>query len=294
MSSITRIYPIRTTRNSWKIPLACYHICNENTCKYKFVFINNGQEIILTKIDNPYYINNKCQQYNNIEKTSIKIADFNITEPIGDSGPLYNSDTIVIPDTTFNILITYPLTFSVDIIVRSSKLEGFTLKELLETIKNLYYFIYQEEERTSTPIVYNLKKICENCINTDILSSISDISEHVNGECSICYSEYKDKISKLNCNHIYHKECISPWALKSNTCPLCRQPIFLCSECKGNGFIYYDYLGTVIPIEHRGNFVNRNLTNGIFGIYGYDIEDLILQDMKYDRINKRLHIFIGS
>lgn len=42
-------------------------------------------------------------------------------------------------------------------------------------------------------------------------------------ECSICY----EKILKTNtaitkCNHLFHLECITKWALKNNTCPLCR------------------------------------------------------------------------
>ena len=298
MNSITRVYPIRTTRKSWSIPLACYHICREDTCSKIFVspIINNGQEIIFSIADNPYYINNKCPKYNKLEKTHIEIASFNPIEPMGETGNLYDSDMIVIPDKTFNLSITYPLTFPVDVNIRSSFSTGFTLKELLDSIKNLYRFIYQEEERTSTPITYHLKKTCEKCINKNISSTIDDTLDDVKGDCCICYNEYTDqtKASKLKCNHIYHKECISKWALTSNTCPLCRQPIFMCSDCKGKRFIYYDFLGTVIPVEHRGFFNNRNLTNGIFGIYGHDIEDLILEHMKYDRINKRLHIFIGS
>ena len=33
-----------------------------------------------------------------------------------------------------------------------------------------------------------------------------------------------------------------------------------------------------------------NTTNGIFGIYGYDIEDIIIDRLSYNRIEKRLYI----
>lgn len=42
--------------------------------------------------------------------------------------------------------------------------------------------------------------------------------------CSICLYGYKEneKLVKLNCSHIYHKECIFDWFKKSRNCPLCR------------------------------------------------------------------------
>lgn len=42
--------------------------------------------------------------------------------------------------------------------------------------------------------------------------------------CSICLYGYKqdEKLVKLNCSHIYHKECIFGWLKKSRNCPLCR------------------------------------------------------------------------
>ena len=45
--------------------------------------------------------------------------------------------------------------------------------------------------------------------------------------CSICLEEYDNDniISKLNCNHIFHKECIKEWFQKNNNCPNCRKII---------------------------------------------------------------------
>ena len=34
-----------------------------------------------------------------------------------------------------------------------------------------------------------------------------------------------DKIKKLNCNHVYHEECLIPWLNKNDYCPMCRQNI---------------------------------------------------------------------
>ena len=42
--------------------------------------------------------------------------------------------------------------------------------------------------------------------------------------CSICLYGYKkgEPLVKLNCSHIYHKECIFDWFKKSRNCPMCR------------------------------------------------------------------------
>ena len=42
--------------------------------------------------------------------------------------------------------------------------------------------------------------------------------------CSICLENLSDDY-KLVCNHVFHKECITYWLTKSNTCPLCRTVI---------------------------------------------------------------------
>lgn len=50
--------------------------------------------------------------------------------------------------------------------------------------------------------------------------------------CSICLSNYQKKeanVVKLNCGHVFHKDCIIPWFDKnpdSLTCPVCRRNIY--------------------------------------------------------------------
>ena len=45
--------------------------------------------------------------------------------------------------------------------------------------------------------------------------------------CSICLYGYKEgeQLVKLNCFHIYHKECIFDWFKKSRSCPMCRSSV---------------------------------------------------------------------
>lgn len=46
-------------------------------------------------------------------------------------------------------------------------------------------------------------------------------------ECSICLDKYKkrDKIVDLECNHVFHKDCIKLWLTNNNSCPQCRENI---------------------------------------------------------------------
>lgn len=46
-------------------------------------------------------------------------------------------------------------------------------------------------------------------------------------ECPICLEKYvvNDKILNLECNHKFHKGCLSEWLKNNNTCPQCRENI---------------------------------------------------------------------
>ena len=45
--------------------------------------------------------------------------------------------------------------------------------------------------------------------------------------CSICFDEITGKgQTKLNCNHVFHEECIDKWFKRSHQCPLCRKSKF--------------------------------------------------------------------
>ena len=51
-----------------------------------------------------------------------------------------------------------------------------------------------------------------------------DLQDECNKECSICFMEFKvnDKVSRLQCGHFFHGECINEWLRKRCTCPVCR------------------------------------------------------------------------
>lgn len=46
--------------------------------------------------------------------------------------------------------------------------------------------------------------------------------------CVICLSAYHsgDLLKQLPCKHIYHAHCLNGWLHRSNTCPLCKYPVW--------------------------------------------------------------------
>ena len=292
-NKIFRIYPIRTSRNKWKIKLHRIHICTSN-CKIKI--INEFDNLLI--INNPYFKDGKCENYSKLHKTLINISQFNEENGlIDDNSILFNSDCKVIPDRSFKLSIYYPLSYKFEIIITTDTDNGYTLKELIKYIKILYKFIYEEEERTATPQLFKLKKYCILCGNKDFGKYIKQIeTKDIEGECCICFNEYssEETVGKLNCDHMFHGNCIKNWFANTGTCPMCRSNAFECKECDGSGIIHYEFSGTVIPVDKRGMNLNRNMSNGVFGIYDYDFEDLLIESLYYDRIKKELHMNIVS
>lgn len=297
MNNQLRIYPIRNTRKKWNINLYKYHTCSEDCNKR---LIADSDELILT--DNPNYINGVCEKYNKLEKTFLRLVSFREDGTFGEGDRLYGIDDTVIPDKSFVILVYYPLSFVLEVVINSETTKGYTLLEIINSIKTVYEYIYEEEEQTATPQVYELKKICYTCGKKDLLKYVdyfafdSESKTDNENECSICYNTYEigSNVAKLKCNHNFHSSCIEEWFKTSGTCPICRNNVFECVNCDGSGIIYYQFTGTVIPIEERGMNLNRNPTNGVFGIYDCDLENLFIESLSYNRVKKKLYINMVS
>jgi hypothetical protein len=166
---------------------------------------------------------------------------------------------------------------------------SFTRKNILHSIKILYIYIYQEEERTATAQEFKLKKTCSTCNLTELDDYIKENNNILN-ECSICCdSNVTDKFVMLDCSHTFHENCIKTWSKTSATCPICRYNIFMCNKCNGSGVIYYGFTGVSIPANQRNNAL-RNQSNGTFGIHSYDFEDLSIKEMIYNNEDKKLYL----
>ena len=65
-------------------------------------------------------------------------------------------------------------------------------------------------------------------IDVNNLNTLLLCEELPDESCSICLEDFKtgDEIKKLNCTHVFHKECLEPWLNNNNrNCPMCRTDI---------------------------------------------------------------------
>lgn len=59
--------------------------------------------------------------------------------------------------------------------------------------------------------------------------AFSDIGE-INTHCSICLEEYDENTplyQLINCDHVFHADCIIRWIETNETCPLCRTDVMV-------------------------------------------------------------------
>jgi len=60
------------------------------------------------------------------------------------------------------------------------------------------------------------------------LPSITVTKQHIDqkAQCSVCWEDFKldESVNQLQCEHIFHKDCITPWLELHATCPVCRKP----------------------------------------------------------------------
>lgn len=283
-----RPYPLRLSREKWRIPVQTYHRCDESCSFIIEAEPDNASSFRLIK--NPNYIDGKCEKYNTIENTGIRLDNFSMENPTGVNGVLCNPDEIVIPYNNVSMCITFPVSIPIYLTFRFEHSE-ITRKEILHAIYSMYRHIYSEEEKTASPQTYEIVEHCIYCVGKDSTESLKPATntEH---DCSICLDELDSgECVSLPCNHSYHSSCITEWLKNNRKCPMCRGSVVTCDNCGGEGSISSEHSSVIIPREHRET-AYRNITDGIFGIYGYDLDDLIITELSYDKNKNFLDITI--
>ena len=83
-------------------------------------------------------------------------------------------------------------------------------------------------------LIYSLKLCCIKCqtIYIEYRKKLPEIKykriHSTDDVCTICIEnlETNEKIIKLNCEHMFHPNCIKPWIDKHERCPNCNSDIF--------------------------------------------------------------------
>lgn len=285
-------YEIRLERN---------HQCSDQKCS----IIKNKDDSGSVREKNPNYSKGEYSKNNDVERYSINIASYDPDNWKKSTQGGWDSDKIVIKESSFFITYTYPLSY--DFSFEYVSKNGFTLKQVIDVIVSTYRKIYQEEEETAETVEINYQGKCIYCQEEYLSEAKTQVlqTEKDHLSCSICMSIYQpnETITTLKCSdqHHFHTSCIETWIKKSKTCPLCRtepQTRFEkpCGKCQ-QGIVKFEFTGKVLPLELRlasGGLINRPSTNGKYGIWGHDIEDLSIESLIYDTENKILDVSIGS
>lgn len=60
---------------------------------------------------------------------------------------------------------------------------------------------------------------------TKIWTDVSNYDINTESDCSICFSANSESIIITECNHKFHKNCLTEWMKHQKTCPICRNDI---------------------------------------------------------------------
>lgn len=95
-------------------------------------------------------------------------------------------------------------------------------KNLKIKLYHLINLIYNKQKSFKNR--YKIKIKASNLIKENIRNYIIKKKDYeFKEECTICFEEIKPNDKKtLYCSHNFHKECISKWLEKNNSCPYCR------------------------------------------------------------------------
>ena len=94
------------------------------------------------------------------------------------------------------------------------------LPDLIDDNNNIFNFMNMNQSYEDIKVV-----LTEEQFNNQKHSFFKELKCYDLKECLICIQEFEneDEVTKITCNHIFHKNCIKNWVChESNKCPICR------------------------------------------------------------------------
>lgn len=111
------------------------------------------------------------------------------------------------------------------------------INNVIDEINNIHIKRNQTLEEINTnynSLIYNINESSNEMIN-DLKSKVRSIlmipiklqwKYDLDTICTICFEEVSPiNGGYLNCNHVYHNQCIHEWRIKTNDCPQCKKCI---------------------------------------------------------------------
>lgn len=274
------MYPIRKSRNIWSRAFLKPHTCNE-LCSAQYQIQHNSIRITYET---------GCLFPEQVEPLCVHVSDHDEKMFI---------DSICEVPREVEIVIDFPLKNPLCIEHTFEGSEPVTLSMVLQVFDDLYKKIYEEEEEQASKREFVVSKGCSDCDDEKYTEEYVHLFLNPSTEgqqCNICFEE-DDLVDIELCKHSFHKQCILKWfntirtddERKSNSCPLCRQPIIHCKTCRGTRKTEEKYYGSVLPYSDDSDD-NRIETDGPYRIHTLYYEELYFKGILYDRINNVLRL----
>ena len=279
------MYPIRINRPAWNIIFFTEHKCSE-VCQTNVGVQDDGTFVLFEDTD-------ICVYQGGISPGSISLFYDNNYSDI-----LNIQESFELPE-NFTIVVDFPLTNPCKLKYTRTQLltevqkdtkDSITVKDIIDTFRKVYNMIYDAEYELSTETNHEIIHFCASCNdqNYNNLNQFENISS--SERCSICYSENAQEPSiQLSCNHTFHRSCLETWFSRSNSCPICRRPIFFCNECQGRREYTTQEFVSVPPFVN-GLVYARPLTDGPYGIYDFYLEELLFKGITFNRLTNEVRI----
>ncbi|MCD7472859.1 hypothetical protein HAX54_014263 [Datura stramonium] len=102
---------------------------------------------------------------------------------------------------------------------------------------------------------------CNRCLS---LSSITQRHLNTDSQCSVCQDNFElgSEARQMPCKHIYHSDCIVPWLVRHNSCPVCRLELPSRASGRPIGVLELETLAVAATVV-AGRIVVRTRGGGI-------------------------------
>jgi hypothetical protein len=282
------MYPIRVNRPMWCQAFLKPHTCTE-LCNTQYEITDNIIRILYRT---------GCLFPDKIEPIFIHISNH------GSSIDYLDVEVNIPPETT--LVIDFPLRVKVERQIQFQQ-TPIKMSHILSEFDRIYQEIYKEEEEKASRREFRLNQTCPDCDEekyteeyvAQYLTPVNPETIDEEVQCNICFESGPDLFRINTCQHCYHKECILKWfntprvsndeeeQQKSNSCPMCRQPIIFCSTCKATCLIQVPFFGVVPPYDADGE-EDRIETDGPYRIHTLYYEELYFKGIMYNRLQNTI------